>query len=170
MFDVPDAAAPIDMTVDVGRRTIGASMMLRAPSDKKSTKARLNWLLRQIQRSPDTDLHIRLHWPGRRPHSQYELSEIRNHPDIATDANPGNAPNSLEVCMIRRLGGRFGQRKNFITDIEQLAPTFYETIGQHLRAYQAPAPRVREDRTDPESVTPEGLRQSVEAWKQDDVE
>ncbi len=46
-----------------------------------------------------------------------------------------------------------GQRKNFLADVEQAVPAFYETVGQHLRAYQSPAPRVRDDRSDPDSVT-----------------
>lgn len=70
--------------------------------------------------------------------------------------------------MIRLLGGRFGQRKNFIADLEQLAPVFYETVGQHLRAYQPPAPRIREDRADPDSVTREGMHQAAEAEAQGD--
>ena len=161
-LDVPDAAAPIDLTVDVGRRTISASMMLRAPSDKKSTKARLTWLLRQLQKAPEGDLYIRLHWPGRGAHTQHALAELRESPEIAAEANKEKQPHSFEVCMVHQLAGRFAQRKNFIADLEQLAPTFYETVGQQLRAYQLSAPRVREDRSDPESVTREGLRQAAE--------
>ena len=55
-----------------------------------------------------------------------------------------------------------GQRKNFIADVEQAVPAFYETVGQHLRAYQSPAPRIREDRSGPDSVTREGLQQDAE--------
>jgi hypothetical protein len=137
-------------------------MMLRAPTDKKSAKARLNWLLRQLPKAPDTDLHIRLHWPGRTPHTQHPLSELRENPDLASHGNPDRQPHSLEVCLIIQLGGRFGQRKNFIADLEHLTPAFYETVGQHLKAYQAPAPRVREDRSEPESVAREGLQEAAE--------
>lgn len=165
---VPDAAAPIDVTVDLGKRTISASMALRAPTDKKSAKARLNWLLRQLQKAPDTDLHIRLHWPGRAPHTQHTLAELRESPDLASYSNPDRQPHSLEVCMIRQLAGRFGQRKNFVADFEHLAPAFYESVGQHLKAYQPPAPRVREDRADPESVNREGLQVAAEQGPHDD--
>lgn len=158
---VPDAATPIDVAADLGKRTISASMMLRAPTDKKSAKARLNWLLRQLQNAPDTDLHIRLHWPGRAPHTQHTLAELRENPDLVSQGNPDRQPHSLEVCMIRQLAGRFGQRKNFVADLEHLAPAFYETVGQHVKAYQPRAPRVREDRAEPESVTPEGLNVSA---------
>ena len=159
---VPDAAAPIELSVDIGKRTICASMMLRAPSDKQSTKARLNWLLRQLQNAPDTDIYVRLHWPGRGAHTQHALEELRENPDIASEANRDKQPHSFEVCLVRQLAGRFAQRKNFIADLEHLAPAFYETVGQHLRAYQLPAPRIREDRSDPDTVTREGLQRDAE--------
>jgi len=159
---VPDAAAPIELSVDIGKRTISASMMLRAPSDKKSTKARLNWLLRQLKTAPETDLYVRLHWPGRGAHTQHTLAELRENPDIASENHRDKQAYSFEVCMLRQLAGRFGQRKNFIADVEQAVPAFYETVGQHLRAYQSPAPRVREDRSDPDSVTREGLQRDAE--------
>jgi hypothetical protein len=159
---VPDAAAPIELSVDIGKRTISASMMLRAPSDKQSTKARLNWLLRQLKRAPETDLYIRLHWPGRGAHTQHTLAELRENPDLASENHRDKQAHSFEICMLRQLAGRFGQRKNFLADVEQAVPAFYETVGQHLRAYQSPAPRIREDRSDPDSVTREGLQRDAE--------
>jgi hypothetical protein len=159
---VPDAAAPIELSVDIGKRTISASMLLRAPADKQSTKARLNWVLRQLKNAPETDLYIRLHWPGRGAHTQHTLVEIRENPDLAVEANRDKQVHSFEICMLRQLAGRFSQRKNFIVDLEQTVPAFYETVGQHLRAYQSPAPRVREDRLDPDSVSREGLQQDAE--------
>jgi hypothetical protein len=162
ILGIPDAAAPIELSVDIGKRTISASMMLRAPSDKKSTKARLNWLLRQLKTAPEKDLYIRLHWPGRGAHTQHTLAELRENPDFASENHRDNQAHSFEICMLQQLAGRFGQRKNFISDVEQAVPSYYETVGQHLRAYQSPAPRIREDRSDPESVTIEGLQIDAE--------
>ena len=45
---VPDASSPIEVTADLNRRNVEVGMTLRAPEDRKSTAARLNWLLRQI--------------------------------------------------------------------------------------------------------------------------
>ena len=60
------------------------------------------------------------------------------------------------------VGRRFGQRKSFIDELEQMVSGFYETAGQRLRAYQPPAPKVSEDRATPQSVTPEGLQRTEE--------
>ena len=67
----------------------------------------------------------------------------------------------FEICMIRQLGKRFGQPKNFIGELEHLVSDFYEAVGQYLRAYQSPAPRVRKDRSNPESVTTEKLQNNA---------
>ena len=47
-FDVPDAASPIKVEADLRTRSIGVAMTLRAPEDRKSARARANWLLRQL--------------------------------------------------------------------------------------------------------------------------
>ena len=168
-LEVQDAAAPIEISVDIGRRTISASMTLLAPTDRKTTASRLRWLLRQLQKSSETDIHIRLHWPGRRSQTQHTLMELRENLKIALENNQDRQVVRFEICMIRQLTKRFGQRKNFINDLEQLVSDFYETAGQHLRAYQSPAPRVREDRVDPESVTPEGLQRTVKEEKSEHI-
>ena len=41
-FQIPAAAAPLDLVADVKARSITTSMRLRAPEDRKSTKARLD--------------------------------------------------------------------------------------------------------------------------------
>ena len=60
---VPDASSPIEVTADLNRRNVEVGMTLRAPEDRKSTAARLNWLLRQIKTEDTANLYVRLHWP-----------------------------------------------------------------------------------------------------------
>ncbi len=43
-LEIPDAAAPLEVTTDITRRCIDVGMTLRATEDKVTTKARLNWL------------------------------------------------------------------------------------------------------------------------------
>jgi hypothetical protein len=42
-------------------------------------------------------------------------------------------------------------------------PAFYETVGQHLRAWQAPAPKIAEERARPANVTPAAISENSEA-------
>ena len=157
---IQDAAAPIELVVDIGKRTISASMTLEAPGNRKTTPARVNWLLRQMQKTPETDIHVRLNWPGRRLRTQHTLNELRENSAIASASGQDLPVARFEICMIRQLARRFGQRKIFIDQLEQVVSRFYETVGQHLRAYQPPAPKVNEDRAAPQSVTPEGLQRT----------
>jgi len=39
---------------------------------------------------------------------------------------------------------------------------FYERVGQHLRAWVAPAPKLREEKVEPATVGPDVLRQEAE--------
>ncbi len=153
-LEVPDAAAVIEINADIKTKAISASMVLIAPVDKKTNASRLNWLLRQLRKSSETDVHVGLHWPGRKPKTQYALSKLNETPKIALGDNQ-NKVIRFEVSMIRHLGKRFGQPRTFITDLEQLVSDFYENVGQHLRAYQPPAPQIQKDRSDLEGVVPE---------------
>ncbi len=159
---IQDAAAVIELVVDIGKRTISASMTLEAPGNRKTTRARLNWLLHQLRKTSETDIHIRLIWPGRKPRTQHTLGELRENSAMASVGSQELPVTRFEVCMIRQLGRRFGQRRNFIDELEQMVSGFYETAGQHLRAYQPPAPKVSEDRVAPQSVTPERLQRTEE--------
>ncbi|WP_040594000.1 hypothetical protein [Mesorhizobium metallidurans] len=159
-FVVPNTAAAIEISADFRKRSVFASMRVAAPTDRKSTKARLNWLLRQLQKSKPDGIHIRLFWPGRGPFTQHPLTALRDGPEAA-EGN-GKVVTSFEVVFARDLGGRFAQRKNFIIDLEQAIPDFYEQVGQHLKAWQPQAPKIKEDRLDATDVSTEALREEAE--------
>lgn len=135
-------------------------MRVNAPADRKSTKARLNWLLRQLQKSNPDNVYIRFFWPGRGPFTQHPLALLRETPEAAEEN--GKVATSFEVVYARDLGARFTQRRNFIVDLEHAIPEFYQQIGQHLKAWQPQAPKVKPEKIDPEDVNTEALREKAE--------
>src|SRR5690606_539987 len=157
---VPNTAADIEVAVDFTRRSVYASMRVAAPGDRKSTKARLTWLLRQLAKSKPDNVHVRLYWPGRGPCTQHPLSILRERPEAAEQN--GKVVSSLEVVYARDLAGRFAQRRNFVVDLEQAIPDFYEQVGQHLKAWQPQAPKIKEDRADPVDVGTEAMQKEAE--------
>lgn len=159
-LSVPNAASAIEVVVEIQMRSIFASMRVSAPADRKSTKARLNWLIRQLRTSRPDGVYVRLYWPGRAPSTQYPLSDLRGQPEMAEES--GKVATSFEVLYVRDLGGRFNRRKNFIVELEQAIPEFYEQVGQHLKTWQPPAPRLKEDKADPANVSPEALKDDAE--------
>jgi hypothetical protein len=74
---------------------------------------------------------------------------------VISQDRPNAQLHTLEVCLVRGLAGRFGQRRNFIVDVEALVPEFYERVGQHLKSWQPSAPRVRERPTTVEEIEEE---------------
>ncbi len=140
VFQVPDAASDIRVEADLARRTIDVSMGLRAPADRVSTKARVNWILRMLK-SDDDRIIIRAHWPSRVEHTQETLLKLRENPDLIQTQNPKLTPHRFEVLMVEPLANRFSGPRTFIEDIECLVPEFYSLVGQHLKAWQPKAPK-----------------------------
>jgi hypothetical protein len=159
---VPAAAAPIEVCADLQKRSVTISMKLRAPDDRKGTKARLTWLLRQIQRAQNSGIHVRFFWPGRGHATQFSLAELRENPDLPGLERPSQVVLSFEILLVKDLMGRFAQRRNFISELEAAVPEFYEQVGQYLKAWQPSAPRIREERSAPEAVMPEALSEDAE--------
>ncbi len=142
-LSIPDAAAPLDICVDLRGRTIRVGMSLKAPADKVRNSARLNWLLRQVSQVAATDdLHVAANWPSRVESTQCNLERARSDPGRLFAERDHLTTTGFEIFCIRRLGGRFGQASNFIADLEQIVPGFYSDVGQYLAAWQPPAPKV----------------------------
>lgn len=158
-FRIPDSAGDMEVRADMALRTISVSMKLKAPQDKKSTKARVNWLLRMLK-DDDPRTLILAHWPGRAPATDATLSALREQPDALQSDNKDAAPHTFEVRLVERLGKRFSGSKTFIEDAERIVPAFYDLVGQHLRAWQPPPPKPVKPRADDElsqSQEKEGL-------------
>lgn len=163
-LSIPDAAAPLEVIADLMRRSLDVGMTLRAPEDKKTTKARVNWLLRQIK-NPELDtLHIRLLWPGKSEPTQFPVSELKDNPDVAAEGKEHLAPHGFHVFISERLGARFTQQVNFIADLERVVPDFYRDVGSNLTAWQRKPPKIKEERTSHVDVSPSGLAVDAEEF------
>ena len=137
---VPDSASDVEICADLKGKTVSVSMSLRAPRDRKSTRARLNWLLRMLKED-DPRILVRAHWPGKAASTTKEIRVLRNEPEAIQASNPDLVPHTFEVILIEILGKRFAGRKTFIENIERIVPAFYDLVGVNLRAWQAPPPK-----------------------------
>ncbi len=158
---IPEAAADIEITIDVRSRTLAAGAKLIAPLDRKSTSARLNWLLRQISEVSPKDVFVRVHWP-RRGYTQYPLEDLRHSLDRVISEHSDLVPMALEVLMVNRTERRFAQVSKFVEDIEKLVPTFYGLIGSKLKAWQPSAPSIRPERNESSDVSTEAIYEDAE--------
>ncbi len=144
-FDIPDAAAPLDVTANLSTRSVSVSMTVRAPEDRKSSKARLNWLLRQLKGEFSEEFFIRYNWPGRSEFTQSSINDARSDASIIDKEREHLQVLSFEIIAVHKLGARFGQLTNFVSDLEEVVPSFYETAGQNLTVWSKPAPKIKEE-------------------------
>ncbi|WP_265528646.1 hypothetical protein [Sphingomicrobium marinum] len=162
-LDIPDAASLMNVTADLRSRNILVSMSLPAPKDRKSNKARLNWLLRQLPEGLGDDVHVRIRWPKTSPMTQYPLPQLLADPDLINDGKKGMQCVGFELVQIADMGSRFGSQRPFIETLEMVVPKFYDEIGQGLRAWQALPPKVDKERDSAAKVSPSALAEDAES-------
>ena len=142
-LDIPDAAAPLEIVADLLRRSVCVYMVVSAPKDKKKTSARLNWLLRQLNKTELDNVYIRANWPGRAPSTQASLKDLKEDVTLIEGGNKNLSPASFEVMLVHDMAGKFTGTKTFIEQLESAVPKFYKEVGQYLRAYVPPPPKLQ---------------------------
>ena len=147
-FDIPNAAGDLEVAVNLQRRTISCSMRLQAPADRKRSKSRINWLLRQLPDTRTGDIFIRAYWSGRNPSTQAALSKVQADPTCLENDRPNVNLTAFEVVVVTDPGGRFSGRSTFIERLEKAIPGFYDRVGQNLRKW-VPAPPPIDSTDDP---------------------
>lgn len=167
VLDIPDAASPLSVVVDFRRRAILTSMYLKAPTDKVSSRARLNWLLRQIPEEVDSEIHIRMYWPATSADTQLPLPELRENPDRIGEEKGKMTVIGFDVIMPVDLGSRFAQTRTIIQELETSVPKFYESVGQNLKEWVPPAPKLTKEKVKPDTVTPDRISEAVDETVQD---
>ena len=161
-LNIPDTAAPMQICANISKRVLSFQMRLKAPVDRKSTKARLSWLMRQLADANPKDIHVRFLWPGRAAATQFPLADLRDRPEIASADKDGMAVSSFELLLVKDLGGKFTQRKNFVSELVSGASDFHANIGANLTNWQAKPPKISEGKHEPTSVGADALRDQVE--------
>jgi len=141
-FDIPHAASRIRFSVDFKRRSVGCSMKLKAPEDRVRAKARINWILSQLKNVPEEGLIVKVIWPFRTPDTFATLSALKVNPDVALSDKTTSPPVAFEVIASKDLAGRFKGAQTFVQDTQGVILEFYERVGQHLREWVAPPPKV----------------------------
>ncbi|QLC26566.1 hypothetical protein HFP57_17010 [Parasphingopyxis algicola] len=156
-LNVPDTPSSLDISVNLSRSTIVLSTWLRAPGDRKTNKARLNWLLRQLSDKTQNHIHIRAHWPGRSLPTEAKLSKLLEDQTWLFDGKDGMQVVSFDIYQCIDLGGRFAQPRTFVSELEKAVPQFYKMVIENLTEWQPQPPKLSDDRANPEAVTPDRL-------------
>lgn len=142
---INDAAADMNIECDLKSRTITVFMRLQAPRDKKSTKARVNWLLRQLKQTEPNGFSIKAIRPGKAQDTIKSLEQLRKYPELIESENGNTTASIFDVIYSIDLAARFSGRKVFIDELEKAVKHFYINAGQSLKAWVAPAPKIKKD-------------------------
>ncbi|MGY8868914.1 MAG: hypothetical protein ACKVJE_00615 [Pseudomonadales bacterium] len=141
-LQIPDTASDLIIQAHLPTRSISASMKLKAPQDKKSTAARVNWLLRMLKSAEqDARIIIKASWPSVIDDTSCSLAELTEEPDKIQCSNPKHAPTAFEVVLLQDSAVRFSGSRTFIEDVEEVSRSFYDQVGQHLKAWQPSPPK-----------------------------
>ena len=144
IFEVPDAASRIKLQADFARRSITLSMCLDAPTDKARAPACINWLTRQLRSVESENVLIKANWPGRTPSTMSKLSAARENPQCLVPNGIKVLPKSLEVVQNIDMMSKFKAKQKFVELSEQALRDYYNEVGQQLRRWVPPAPKVKE--------------------------
>ena len=143
-FEIPGAASTVDVVADINKRSVYVGMDMNAPQDKKSSIARLNWLLRQLKKCEFDDCYVRANWPGSSAPTSYLVADLMADPSLITKEKEHLTVSSFMVFGSYHFGARFAQLANFISDLETNVPNFYRKVGQNLSQWKPPAPKIVE--------------------------
>ena len=148
-YVIPDGVSGLKVQADLRSKTLTSSMTVSAPEDRKTAKARVNWLLRQLAKTQEDGIHVKAAY-GRREDIQAALGKVRENPGILSKEDPKICPRRFEVKLISDLGRRMEGPKTIVQALETHVPEFYTQVGQHLRPWVPSAPRVASQHEDQE--------------------
>jgi len=108
---------------------------------------------------------IRLLWPGASEPTQFLVSELQHDVQIVDEGKEHMAARGFHIFYSKRTGGRFTQQANFISDLEEIVPSFYGSVGANLTTWKKSAPKIKPDKPSAEDVTPDAISEEAEGFE-----
>lgn len=152
---IPNTVGHLHISVDVRAGKITCHLDLDAPKEGRPT-TRVNWLLRQLKIAPD-DVRVEayaMHTRG--AGTAALLRDMRESPQVLI-ADPKKDLRAFRMARTTPMGSKRGRgRGSFIDSVLDAVDTFYGDVMQHLKAWTAAPPRMREAEPPP-AATPAAL-------------
>ena len=146
ILHIPNAAAGLQLRADLAKQQIEASMKLKATRNSHTTKGRVGWLKRMLKNVNEDCLDVtsvELRWVGKLDPLIFPLGEFLNWKKMP-DVFPPSAVSSFEIRMISDNARLFQSPTGFIRELEHLALVFYLQIGENLKKWVPPPPKIDE--------------------------
>jgi hypothetical protein len=152
---VPDAAAPLDLRVDLRARQVTTSVHVEAPTGSRA-QARVNWLLRQLKEAPP-DLRLDASFANKRETTSLLLREVRETPQrLLNPTEPKREPRGFVVAMNRTMGMKRGKGQgSFVRETRRQVLDFYGTVLQDMKPWQPKPPQLPQPMEVPATAQPD---------------
>lgn len=140
---IPNTVGPIHITADLRAGRISCHMDIAAPKEGRPA-TRVNWLLRQLKSAPE-GVRIEAFLANSRGDGAAELlGAVRENPALLIQ-DPKRELRSFRVAISAPMGTKRGRgRGAFIDSMLDLVDDFYGDVVQHLKAWSAAPPRMRD--------------------------
>ncbi len=164
---IPHAIAPVHLTADLRAGQVAAHIEIDAPKTGRAT-TRVNWLVRQLKGAPDSVRVEAFVANSRGAGAAALLGAVRADPNVLV-LDPAKDIRSFRIAYTMPMGAKGGRgRGTFIDSMLDILDSFYGDVVQHLKAWTAAPPKMRETEPVPAGV-PETLV-STALSSQDGVE
>ena len=140
---IPRTVAQLEVTADLRAGKVTCHVDVAAPRDGRAA-TRVNWLVRQLKNAPDS-VRVEAFTAHSRGASSAELlRDIRENPALLI-TDPAKELRMFRVALDRPLGAKRGRgRGSFIDSVLDAVDEFYAEVMQHMKAWTAVPPKVRE--------------------------
>lgn len=153
---IPNTIGPLVVSVDLRAHRVTCAVDVEAPKDGRAT-TRVNWLVRQLKNAPDGLRVEAFQMHSRGSGTAALLKELRENPS-ALIADPKKDLRGFRVAVSSPIGPKRGRgRGSFIDSVVDAIDLFYAQVIQHMKAWAATPPRMRE----PDQVVPEDTRPAL---------
>lgn len=147
---IPHAIGPLTVTADLRAGRVTCHIDVEAPREGRPT-TRVNWLIRQLRTAPDTVRVEAFVAHGRGAGAAELLRDVRANPALLI-ADPAKDLRTFRIARSAPLGAKRGRgRGSFIDSVLAAVDDFYGEVVQHIKAWTASPPRLRDT---PESPPP----------------
>lgn len=154
-LSVPNAAVPVEITVDLRANRVDLRATITAPTDRRAS-ARVTWLLNQLKAAPQALQVVANVARAKSAGRSYPRSALGSDPKIIVET-PSADIRSFTLTLSQTAGTKRGQGKgSFVSSVTSLVDTFYTDVVQPLKPWVPPAPKPKApslaDESGPSSV------------------
>lgn len=152
---IPNAIAPLSIDIDLRSGRVTCMVDVDAPREGRQT-TRVNWLVRQLKNAPEALRVEAVAMHARGASTASLLKDVREDAAVLVQ-DPKKDLRAFRLALTVQLGAKRGRgRGGAIDSVLGAVDTFYGEVLQHLKAWTAVPPRMREI-ADPTDTKPSAL-------------